>query len=550
MRLSAFRTVRARLLALMVLVFVPIVIITGVTATSTYRSVLASIREAQVQTAANFAVRARMWYRETLRSLVTTLAAVTSDPALATSCPEVTRRMVGDTTGIGVLGIRMEGSPFCSASSDGTLEPARIEAALQQFRERPTAGTWTGVTLGDARYGSITIGTRRYLGVYATRDGEGARSKVEAIVLMDAAVLDRGFELGTLSPGVTVGLVQRPGDVIIARGADDRDPSWLPREEVVTQEVERWSGLARDGRHAVFASRLVAPPDLYVIARFDETAERAAFLQFIALLLTPTVTLAVLFAVYSLAIDSNIIRWIKGIEAAALARSSRKAVMAPVDPAMPDDMRRVSEAFNAMVAEQADRVEKLNTTVGANRHLVRELHHRVKNSLQVVQSYLSLARREHGEAHRQVLAEVESKVHVLSMAYRHALAEGEMRPVQLKGFLEEVAVMLNGLMRGSTPWITIESVSDATLVVDRAIPLGLFVVEVAAHSLRTGHDAGMTVTLACDGPGYVALEIATGDADSKAAGSRVAVGLLRQLDATPMEGALPGSMGRWRIGLA
>lgn len=553
MRLSAFRTVRARLLALMVLVFVPIVAITGVTATSTYRSVLASIREGQLQTAGNFAVRVRIWYRETLRSLLTTLAAVSAHPPSPglwpEGCREVARRIVGQEIGIGVLAIRLEGRALCSAGIDAEFDSARVEALLRQFRERPPPRRWIGTPLADTRYGHVTSGTRRYLAVYAARDLEGGAGRVEAIVLVDAAILDRGFELGALSPGVTVGLIHRPGEVIIARGAGEGDRSWLPREEVVTAEVERWTGPAADGRTAVYASQLVAEPDLYVLARFDETAERAAFLQFIALLLTPTLTLALLFAVYSLAIDRNIIRWIKGIEAAAQARASRRPVLAPVDPAMPEDIRRVSEAFNALVAEQAERVEKLNMTVGANRYLVRELHHRVKNSLQVVQSYLSLARRQHGEAHRLVLAEVECKVHVLSMAYRLALAEGEMRPVELGGFLEEVAVMLNGLLRGSTPWITVLAVPDAALVVDRAIPLGLFVVEVAGHSLRTGHDDAMTVTLACNGGDSVVLEIATGDAQSKAAGSRIALGLLRQLEATAMEGALPGSMGRWRIGL-
>lgn len=549
MRLSAFRTVRARLLALMVLVFVPIVVVTGVTATSTYQSVLASIREAQLQTAGNFAVRARIWYRETLRSLVTTLSAVAAHPPSQEGCREVTRRIVGEEIGIGVLAIRLEGRPLCSASIDAEFDTARIEAVMQRFRDQPPTRHWTGAALADVRYGHVAGASRRYLGVYAARPVGPGGGRVEAIVLVDAAILDRGFELGALSPGVTVGLIHRPGEVIIARGAPDDRRAWLPRDEIVTSQVERWTGPAQDGRQAVFASQMVAEPDLYVLARFDETAERAAFLQFIALLLTPTLTLAVLFAVYSLVIDSHVIRWIRGIETAALARASRKPVLAPVDPAMPDDIRRVSEAFNALVSEQAERLEKLNMTVGANRYLVRELHHRVKNSLQVVQSYLGLARREHGEAHRQVLAEVEAKVHVLSMAYRHALAEGEMRPVELKGFLEDVAATLNVLMAGNRPWITVHAVGEAALVVDRAIPLGLFVVEVAGHSLRTGHGEAMTVILASEGEEAVALEIVTGDAQSKAAWSRIALGLLRQLEAVETKSAMVGSIGRWRVGL-
>jgi two-component sensor histidine kinase len=546
MNVTAFRTVRGRLLALMVLVVLPIAVTTAVTAATTYRSVLSSIEAAQMQTVGNFAVRAHIWYRETLRSLLMAVASVAATDRTTADCDAIARRIVGDGLGFNVVSIRIGARPACNASGDASFDMTKLDAIMETFRQRPRTGLWAGPELAEARYGYILLDGRRYLGVHARRDSPLAGDRMEAFLLVDAYVLDRGFELGELAPGTIVALVQKPDNIVISRGAEAADRSWLPRREIIAPTVTRWMSTTQAGDAATFASQVVAEPDFYILARFGQTAERAAFLQFITLLLTPLVTLAVLFAAYSLAIDSNIIRWVRGIEAAAVARASNQPVLAPVDPTMPDDIRQVSEAFNALVSEQAERVEKLNLTVGANRYLVRELHHRVKNSLQVVQSYLSLARRHHGEAHRAVLADVEAKVHVLSIAYRHALAQGEMRPVELKPFLEEVTSTLNGLLTPGRHWVSAHVPADVALVLDRAIPLGLLVVEIASHILQEKGDSPLDIGLALDKDGIILLDVKT-DARSFATETKVAHGLLRQLEAIPYQAATGSSLGQWQI---
>lgn len=544
----AFRTVRARLLALMVLVVLPIAVVAAVTATVTYRSVLASIEATQVQTVGNFAVRTRIWYRETLRSLLTAMAAVKASEGAAV-CDAIASRIVEDATGFEFVSIRVGDRPACQASRGVAITPGTLGAILTSFRQRQRVASWIGTDLADSRYGQILIGQKRFLGVHARQDATAVGGPIEALLLVDSATLDRSFDLGTITPGVVVGLIQTPDQVIIARGAPEEDPSWLPREEFTGTGTTRWEGVSRGGGRAAFAAQAVAMPDLYILARFDHAAERAAFLQFVALLLTPLVTLAVLFAAYSLAIDSNIIRWIRGIEAAAVASTSQAPKPAPVDPAMPEDIRRVSEAFNRLTAEQADRLEKLNATVGANRHLVRELHHRVKNSLQVVQSYLGLARREHGDFHRGVLSEVEAKVQVLSIAYRHALAQGEMRPVELRPMLDEIAAMLAGLMRSGTPWVSVSAPEGIALVIDRAIPLGLLVVEVAGSIQRADGEARIDIAVRPDSAAGMLLAIETGADVPDAADTRVVHGLLRQLEATSARSAGGRSLGEWHVPL-
>ncbi|MDP2803398.1 MAG: sensor histidine kinase [Phreatobacter sp.] len=549
MNVTAFRTVRGRLLALMVLVIVPIAVITAVTAVATYRSVLSSIEASQLQTVGHFAVRTRVWYRESLRVVLAATASVAAVDASAEQCLAIARRIVGDNLGVSAIAIRAGERPGCSASQDDIVSAEEIRGVIETYRTRTRTATWIGAELADTSYGVILLGARRFMVIYARRANGPHNQVMESLLLVSADIIDRAFDLGTVNPGVTVGIVRDSSEVVVARGVNEDDMSWLPVEGRSGPQLQRWVSASRSGMTATYGSQLVAEPDLYVLARFDQQAERAAFLQFIALLLTPLVTLTVLFAVYSLAIDSNIVRWIRGIEAAAVARASQQPRLAPVEPTMPDDMRRVSEAFNALVTDQAERVEKLNLTIGANRHLVRELHHRVKNSLQVVQSYISLARRQQDAAHRPVLAAIEAKVQVLSSAYRHALALGEMRPVELRPFLDEVCGMLNGLMQAGRPWISAVAPEDVALVVDRAIPLGLLVVEIASHAMQDGHADHVAVEITCGRAGHLILSVITDDRRMGAVETKIGLGLLRQIGATRTEDAAGTSVGRWDVPL-
>jgi two-component sensor histidine kinase len=549
MNVTAFRTVRGRLLALMVLVILPIAVITAVTAVATYRSVLSSIEASQLQTVGNFAVRTRVWYRESLRVLLTATASVAAINGADDQCIAIARRIVGDDIGVSAIAIRTGDRPGCLASRNDALAEADIRAVTETYRARARSITWIGNELAETSYGVTRISGRRFMVIYAQRRGEAQQPALESLLLVDAVIMDRAFDLGTVNPGVTVGIVRSSTEVVVARGINEDDTTWLPVTGRTGPQLQRWESASQTGATGTYGTQLVAEPDLYVLARFDQQAERAAFLQFIALLLTPLVTLMVLFAVYSLAIDANIVRWIRGIEAAAVARASQQPRLAPVDPSMPEDIRRVSEAFNALVTDQAERVEKLNLTIGANRHLVRELHHRVKNSLQVVQSYISLARRQQPPEHRSVLAPVEAKVHVLSIAYRHALALGEMRPVELKPFLDEVSVMLNGLMRAGRPWISTVAPEDVALVVDRAIPLGLLVVEIASHALEDGQADHVAVEVTRGEEGNLTLSVITDHRRLDAVETKIAHGLLRQIGATRTEEAEGASAGRWTVPL-
>ncbi|WP_332680819.1 histidine kinase dimerization/phosphoacceptor domain -containing protein [Bosea sp. (in: a-proteobacteria)] len=545
MALSLFRTVRGRLLALMVAIALPIAALTAAAAVSTYRTVLDAIQTSQARTADDYAVRARVWYRGALRSLLSTSAAFAAlPPELAPDC-----RRLGDvlrsTTGYLALHIAVPGRAPCSASLDPQVSEADLARISAQMQEKPAVPVWGGSETAEARYGQVDLHGRHFLAIHARHPHAG--SDGAALLLASPDLLSNVFDLGTADPGLIVGMVSRSSGIVSQRGGSQGDENWLPRDEVAPEEIQRWRGASRAGGGHSYAARMVVAPDLYVIASFDQAAERAATLQFYALLLAPLLTLALLCIVYLKAVDQHCVRWLRGIEAAARARHTLSSAHAPLSEEMPRDIRSVAEAFNTMVDEQEIRQRKLQAALNDNRFLVRELHHRVKNSLQVVQSYIGLTKRDHRGEARLALSDAECRVHVLSAAYRFTLADGEMQPVRIDLFLDDVVAMIASLVRSRTQWVTGQVETVAALPIDRIIPLGFLIVDVVSRTLRAVPGIGITIAVTDFDEDTIEVAITADRETPPIPPPRLFAGLLTQVEAVEVSPAEGASLGIWRI---
>jgi hypothetical protein len=200
-----------------------------------------------------------------------------------------------------------------------------------------------------------------------------------------------------------------------------------------------------------------------------------------------------------------------------------------------------------MVDEQEVRQRRLQTALDDNRFLVRELHHRVKNSLQVVQSYIGLKKRDYRDEAREALADAETRVHVLSAAYRFTLADGEMQPVRVDLFIEDVVTMITNLVRGRDQWVSSRLETEATLSVDRIIPLGFLVVDVASRVLRS--TPGVSLTIVIRDIDATSFEVSL-EADRLIAPSeppKMFAGLVAQIEAVQVKKSQGRHLGTWRI---
>jgi two-component sensor histidine kinase len=494
----------------MLLILLPMALITIILATTTYRSVRLGIERSQIETTSNFAVRVRFWFRGFLRTSVATQAtaeALINDPD---TCMLAIRRLLENTDGLHAVQLRLPGGMICSASSGDTFSSAVLADLMSEQQAKRATLPWAGTPDGFTRYDAITLEGQNYLLIYHRRDKGGGETSA-SLVLIDPKLLDLALELGNFERGGIVALVRRGQQILVARGIDENERGWLPRTEAFPSVLTRADVPDVSGTSYVYAAVPIAEPDIYLLARFDNQSAQAAFTQFAVLCATPLLMLAVLFAAYVWAIDVNVLRWLKAISLAARARQEGRSHLVAFDPAMPEDITMVASSFNELVQDADRREGALRNALDDNNYLMRELHHRVKNSLQVIQSYLALSRRQHKRENDRHLIETEAKVQVLSIAYRLALLEGTMRPVPLRTFAEEILGNLSTSLRLPHQWIEFRIQADVGLVVDRTIPLGLALVESVAAGLsaddsktvavaiQIGDDARVSILVMSDG---------------------------------------------------
>jgi two-component system, sensor histidine kinase PdtaS len=544
--LTFFKSVRGRLLAIMAFIIIPLGTLSLVLAWANYQTVVRSIELSQIQTVSNFAVRSRIWFRGASRTLLTTVLITHAARDGTVPCGAILSETLAGLPGFEAIRITSPDSADCHASINPDVTAVVLNDLAASQKKLPYIQQWMGPSIGWVRYDAVRIKGTLHLLVFAKNPDPLGR-QWEAILLTEPALLDQAFEAGSVEGTTNVALMARGNKIVVARNVDELDASWLPKEERALIAISRWEDTSADGTHHVFASQIVAEPDLYVLTRSDRAALNAARTQLLILTLMPLLTLTILFGTYARVIQSNVVGWISGIELAALSRQKdpEGTVLAPLDPAMPQDIRSVAEAFNGMVESARKREFDLRDLVASNQFLVRELHHRVKNSLQVIQSYLALSRRQQSGAKSVHLAETEAKVQVLSTAYRLGLTERGMVPVSVRAFAEELIGTLSNSLRQPRQWIGADITGDHALVVDRIIPFGLALVEAIVAALVADHVASVSVHLNADSDGTVLFRVTTsGNAPENMPSAKIMTGLAAQLGAIENERA-QGDILRW-----
>lgn len=174
--------------------------------------------------------------------------------------------------------------------------------------------------------------------------------------------------------------------------------------------------------------------------------------------------------------------------------------------------------------------------------LTREMSHRVKNSLAIVASLLTLqARAAENEDVQRALGDAQARVQAVAQVHDQLWQQPDLTAVDLATFLEKLCAQL----RDSAPQHTIQCrVVPIVMPADLAIPLGLFVNELVTNAVKYAYPGGggeirveavpaaeqghLTLCVSDDGVGLPAgFDPAT--SARKSLGMRVVHGLARQL---------------------
>jgi PAS domain S-box-containing protein len=163
------------------------------------------------------------------------------------------------------------------------------------------------------------------------------------------------------------------------------------------------------------------------------------------------------------------------------------------------DAREVREAFRAAVMERDV--------------LLRELHHRVKNSLQLISSMLNMQSRQIShERSRNALEECQDRIQTIALIHERLHQSTDLAHVSFRTYTERLTSHILHTARPSGSDVGLElEIDDLFLPVDRAIPCGLIINELLTNALKhafPGNRSGsVTISLKRLGDDKLALVV-------------------------------------------
>lgn len=137
-----------------------------------------------------------------------------------------------------------------------------------------------------------------------------------------------------------------------------------------------------------------------------------------------------------------------------------------------------------MALERQRYEDRLKAALDRHQVLLAEISHRVKNSLQVVSSMLSLqaSTAKGNESVVQHLAEASTRVSAVGRAYERLAYDADFKNIELSTYLQ--AVCSDAVSATSNCELHFESVEGIRLSADRAIPLALIVNELVTNAAK------------------------------------------------------------------
>ena len=372
-----------------------------------------------------------------------------------------------------------------------------------------------------------------------------------AVAVLPPAWLDSRALSDRLDAGDAVWLLDEGGAVLASRGAvDDALPVLATVGTLVGAAQTAVQASSAQGLRYAYATTLLPGHWRLITAtsaqREHEKAlrELATRLAELAALLLAGLAAVVLGA--DLAFGNPLRRL-----SMAVRRWQGGAAFEPGDlTGAPDEVLQLARSFHDATGDLRQREVELAQAQERQDLLVLEVHHRVKNNLQVIASLLNLqASRIRVPEARAEFQAARDRVRALATLHRHLYADGELHTINMRSFLAELCGQLFQAM-GELEGTRIQMLIDAPelrMSSDQAVPLALIVTEAVTNSVRYAfpggrsgnisvvlkdHDGELDLMISDDGVGIPAGKAETEAGTRDGIGLQLIRGFSRQLGAT------------------
>ena len=388
----------------------------------------------------------------------------------------------------GLARLTPTGETACASQPLGGRPPDWLtRARVSEWFQRLRAGEGTVLARAPAeagRPGGLIVAQRleRPLGAF---DGV-------MIALIPLSALQPDVADPSLPENSQAALTDAGGRILIAT---DMSAFQLDGRQGLTGWVERAreNGSAifeadAEGRHRVFAGAAIAGRDVYALLSAPAPGLLSwAVLNPVTLLAAPLLAWCLAFAMVMLVSDRIVVRWLEYLERVAAIYARGRFSVRPVQAVnAPSEIRVLARTLDELAETITTRDAALLASLDEKDALMREIHHRVKNNLQIISSLLSMQQRTLKDAPaKAAVGDTRQRIAALALIYRTLYQSADLRYADARIFLTELVGQLIAGDIGRGRLIT-SSVEADSLVVDpdKLAPLALWLVEAVTNAQK------------------------------------------------------------------
>jgi two-component sensor histidine kinase len=372
---------------------------------------------------------------------------------------------------------------------------------------------------GEASYNFEVLPTTENPFITETRTPKGESERYEAAIVMSYGVFEgntlkkvilAGFKLkdikaltdrSKLADDTNIAIINRNGEALM--GGRTQTPEIRRRWIQTIQEAGHYEGQVKDPNGNIRDIFVVesGTDGLYVAISTPESSLVSwSVLNPFSSLIVPFFAWLFGFGAIWLAADKLILIHLRRMRKVALefADGSLDNRIGQLNNP-PQSIHTLGRSFDFMADKLSEREAALSDSLDEKETLLREIHHRVKNNLQIIISLLNMQERKlTDENGLTAITETRSRINAIALVHRGLYESSDLRYVNMQTFLERLTAELAVALGMEDRNIEVSIDADcAPMEADTATPVALFIVEALTNSVKhgVGHGGDILISI-------------------------------------------------------